>query len=50
MDASSLELGEGAGMACFTAEEVLALPYLVPYDAFVLWQNINRKMLAKRLS
>ena len=47
-DIASLTLGEGAGLSYFTAAEVLGLPYVVPYDAFALWQNINRDVFTKR--
>lgn len=44
---SRLSLGEGRAMALFRPEDVLALPNLVPYDAFALWQHVNRSVLAK---
>ena len=42
---SRLVLGEGQDMRLFTAEEALALPRLVPYDAFALYLHVNRRRL-----
>src|SRR6201988_838226 len=36
-DLDGLVLGEGADLAAFDAEILLALPRVVPYDAFALW-------------
>ena len=40
-----LKLGEGRAFGTFTAEEILAEPRIVPYDAFALWQHINRDLI-----
>lgn len=40
-----LKLGEGAALDCFTPDEILAEPRIVPYDAFALWQHINRDLI-----
>lgn len=42
---SELVLGEGRELRAFTGEEVLALPRVVPYDAFALWLHISRGRL-----
>ena len=41
----TLKLGEGRAMGTFTADEILAEPRIVPYDAFALWQYINRDQI-----
>ena len=38
-----LVLGEGAEMGAFEAERLLALPRVVPYDAFALWMHHARR-------
>lgn len=40
-----LRLGEGRAFDAFTADELLAEPRIVPYDAFALWQHINRDLI-----
>lgn len=42
---SALRLGEGAGMEFFSRDQMLALPRLAPYDAFVLWFHANKYRL-----
>lgn len=42
---SKLKLGEGAAFDAFTSEQVLGEPRIVPYDAFALWQHINRDLI-----
>lgn len=37
----SLQIGEGAAFEAFTRDQLLALPRLVPYDAFALWFHAN---------
>lgn len=44
---SALVLGEGQGMADFSAEEVLALSPVIPFDAFALWLHIHRGPLTR---
>jgi 8-oxo-dGTP pyrophosphatase MutT (NUDIX family) len=44
---AGLTLGEGQGMADFTAAEVLALEPLLPFDGYALWLYINREALAR---
>ena len=41
-----LVLGEGRELRFFSPAEVLALPRVVPYDAFALWLHIHRARLA----
>jgi 8-oxo-dGTP pyrophosphatase MutT (NUDIX family) len=41
----TLVLSEGAGMKAFAPEDVLALPRVVPYDAFALWLHMIRGRL-----
>ena len=41
-----LVLGEGAGLAAFAAETLLAMPRVVPYDAFALWMHHAQRRLA----
>jgi 8-oxo-dGTP pyrophosphatase MutT (NUDIX family) len=45
-DLDGLVLGEGADLAAFEAESLLALPRLVPYDAFALWMHHARGRIA----
>lgn len=40
-----LRLGEGRAFDAFTADEILAEPRIVPYDAFALWQYLNRDLI-----
>ena len=40
-----LKLGEGRAFGAFTSDQVLAEPRIVPYDAFALWQHINRDFI-----
>ena len=40
-----LKLGEGRAFGAFTADEILAEPRIVPYDAFALWQYLNRDLI-----
>jgi 8-oxo-dGTP pyrophosphatase MutT (NUDIX family) len=44
---AELVLGEGQGMADFSAEEVMALDKIVPFDAFAIWLYIHRGELAQ---
>lgn len=37
-----LKLGEGRAIGAFAAPDLLAMPRVTPYDAFALWQHINR--------
>ena len=41
-----LVLGEGADLAAFEAERLLAMPRVVPYDAFALWMHHARWRIA----
>ena len=45
-DLGGLVLGEGADFAAFEAERLLALPRVVPYDAFALWMYHARGRIA----
>jgi len=45
-DIDGLVLGEGAGVAAFEAERLLAMPRVVPYDAFALWMHHARGRIA----
>jgi 8-oxo-dGTP pyrophosphatase MutT (NUDIX family) len=45
-DLRGLVLGEGADFAAFEPEKLLAMPRLVPYDAFALWMHHARGRLA----
>jgi 8-oxo-dGTP pyrophosphatase MutT (NUDIX family) len=45
-DLDGLVLGEGADLAAFEAESLLALPRVVPYDAFALWMHHARGRIA----
>jgi len=39
---SAMQLGEGADIGAFTAEEALGRVRLTPYDAYALWMHHNR--------
>jgi 8-oxo-dGTP pyrophosphatase MutT (NUDIX family) len=41
-----LVLGEGADLAAFQIETLLAMPRVVPYDAFALWMHHARGRIA----
>jgi 8-oxo-dGTP pyrophosphatase MutT (NUDIX family) len=41
-----LVLGEGADLGAFEAERLLAMPRVVPYDAFALWMHHARGRIA----
>jgi 8-oxo-dGTP pyrophosphatase MutT (NUDIX family) len=45
-DLDGLVLGEGADLAAFEAESLLALPRIVPYDAFAVWMHHARGRIA----
>jgi 8-oxo-dGTP pyrophosphatase MutT (NUDIX family) len=45
-DIEGLVLGEGAGVAAFEAERLLAMPRVVPYDAFAVWMHHARGRIA----
>jgi 8-oxo-dGTP pyrophosphatase MutT (NUDIX family) len=45
-DLSGLVLGEGADFAAFHADRLLAMPRVVPYDAFALWMYHARDRIA----
>jgi 8-oxo-dGTP pyrophosphatase MutT (NUDIX family) len=45
-DTHGLVLGEGADLAAFEAETLLAMPRVVPYDAFALWMHHARARIA----
>ena len=38
----SLVLGEGSDLRAFTAREILAVPRVVPYDAFAIWLHASQ--------
>lgn len=40
-----LVLGEGRAFDALSAEQILAEPRIVPYDAFALWQHINQDLI-----
>ena len=40
-----LKLGEGRAFDTFNPDQILAEPRVVPYDAFALWQHINRDFI-----
>ena len=40
-----LKLGEGRAFDTFSPDEILGEPRVVPYDAFALWQHINRDFI-----
>jgi len=41
-DLSAMQLGEGADIGAFAAEEALGRLRLTPYDAYALWMHHNR--------
>jgi 8-oxo-dGTP pyrophosphatase MutT (NUDIX family) len=45
-DLDGLVLGEGADLAAFEAESLLAMPRIVPYDAFAVWMHHARARIA----
>jgi 8-oxo-dGTP pyrophosphatase MutT (NUDIX family) len=45
-DLGGLVLGEGAELGAFAAETLLAMPRVVPYDAFALWMHHARGRVA----
>jgi 8-oxo-dGTP pyrophosphatase MutT (NUDIX family) len=45
-DLAGLVLGEGADFAAFDADRLLAMPGVVPYDAFALWMHHARGRIA----
>ena len=45
-DLDGLVLGEGADLGAFEAESLLAMPRVVPYDAFALWMHHARGRMA----
>jgi 8-oxo-dGTP pyrophosphatase MutT (NUDIX family) len=45
-DLDGLVLGEGADLAAFEAESLLAMPRVVPYDAFAVWMHHARGRIA----
>jgi hypothetical protein len=45
-DLAGLVLGEGADFAAFEARRLLAMPRVVPYDAFALWMYHARGRFA----
>jgi 8-oxo-dGTP pyrophosphatase MutT (NUDIX family) len=45
-DLDGLVLGEGAELAAFAPESLLAMPRVVPYDAFALWMHHARGRIA----
>jgi hypothetical protein len=45
-DLDGLVLGEGADLGAFEAERLLAMPRVVPYDAFALWMHHARGRIA----
>ena len=38
----SVVLGEGSDLRTFSAKEILAMPRVVPYDAFAIWLHATR--------
>lgn len=42
---AALTLGEGHAMQAFTADEILTLQRVIPYDAFALWLHVSRERL-----
>jgi len=46
VDLGGLVLGEGAELAAFGAETLLAMPRVVPYDAFAVWMHHARNRIA----
>lgn len=45
-DLEGLVLGEGADFGAFEVERLLAMPRVVPYDAFALWMHHARGRIA----
>jgi len=45
-DIDGLVLGEVADVAAFWTERLLAMPRVVPYDAFALWMHHARGRIA----
>jgi 8-oxo-dGTP pyrophosphatase MutT (NUDIX family) len=45
-DLDGLVLGKGADLAAFEPERLLAMPRVVPYDAFALWMHHARGRIA----
>jgi 8-oxo-dGTP pyrophosphatase MutT (NUDIX family) len=45
-DLAGLALGEGADLAAFEPDTLLAMPRVVPYDAFALWMHHARGRIA----
>jgi 8-oxo-dGTP pyrophosphatase MutT (NUDIX family) len=45
-DLGGLVLGEGADLGAFRAERLLAMPRVVPYDAFAVWMHYARDRIA----
>jgi 8-oxo-dGTP pyrophosphatase MutT (NUDIX family) len=45
LDVEKMVLGEGSEMRGFTAGEILALPRLVPYDAFAIWLDATQRQI-----
>jgi 8-oxo-dGTP pyrophosphatase MutT (NUDIX family) len=45
-DLDGLVLGEGAELAAFEADKLLATPCVVPYDAFAVWMHHARGRIA----
>lgn len=41
--AEAMILGEGSEMRAFTANEILTVPRLVPYDAFAIWLDATQR-------
>jgi 8-oxo-dGTP pyrophosphatase MutT (NUDIX family) len=46
-DLAGLVLGEGADFAAFEPDTLLAMPRVVPYDAFALWMHHARSRFAR---
>jgi len=44
----SMVLGEGTEMRAFTANDILNLPRIVPYDAFAIWLDATQSETKKR--
>jgi len=42
-DVEKMVLGEGSEMRSFAASDILALPRLVPYDAFAIWLDATQR-------
>jgi len=43
-----IRLGEGRAFAAFTPDELFGGMPIVPYDAFALWQHVNRDLIGER--